>query len=158
MIIDDKMRQRFWSKVDKSGNCWEWIGSKRGKTGYGQFSTYINYTNKTHAAHRFALLVYGINIPDGMYVCHHCDNPGCVNPDHLFIGTPKDNTDDMIAKNRNPKGENHPHSMLCNLDAWLIRALLKTQKQTTVAKWFGVSQPWISKIHRNEKWQTPDQQ
>ena len=88
------MLTRFWNKVDKSGACWEWTASKD-KDGYGLF----HFNRKQVRAHRFA---FGLdNIPKGMAVCHTCDNPGCVNPDHLFLGTNLDNTQDMISKGRN---------------------------------------------------------
>ena len=91
--------KRFWSKVDKSGECWLWTASRK-PNGYGQF------TKKplVFYAHRVAYeATYG-PIPDGLNVCHRCDNPPCVRPDHLFIGTPLQNAQDKVAKGRGGNG------------------------------------------------------
>lgn len=87
---------RFWEKVQKGAGCWVWTASLNG-TGYGQFSIH----NKPVRAHRYAYELLNGPIPAGKRVCHTCDNPPCVRPDHLFIGTAKDNTLDMIRKGRN---------------------------------------------------------
>jgi hypothetical protein len=91
---------RFWSKVDKSGECWLWTKAHV-TAGYGETSIgrHILYT------HRVAFeLTYG-SIPEGLFVCHRCDNPGCVRPEHLFTGSHTDNMRDMMAKGRGVKTE-----------------------------------------------------
>jgi len=88
---------RFWEKVDTSRECWEWTGSKR-PLGYGQMG--IPGTNRPVGAHRISWELHFGPIPDDMFVCHRCDNPKCVRPDHLFLGTPTDNVRDMVAKGR----------------------------------------------------------
>jgi hypothetical protein len=92
---------RFWRKVDRRGHneCWPWLGGLQGK-GYGQF-----YRAKHHpvGAHRFSWeLANGRPVPPGLQVMHSCDNPPCVNPLHLRVGTAKDNNLDKTAKGRNP--------------------------------------------------------
>lgn len=92
--------ERFWSKVNKNGpnGCWIWIGSSDGR--YGQFR--IN--GKLKKAHRVAwLFTYG-DSPDGKMACHKCDNPACVNPDHIFWGTMSDNILDAVKKGRHKHG------------------------------------------------------
>ena len=91
--------RRFWSKVDvgEPEECWEWLASK--PNSYGRFSIH----RKPWKAHRVAwILTYG-PIPEGLLCCHHCDNPGCCNPYHLFLGTNTDNMLDAIYKRRRGK-------------------------------------------------------
>lgn len=94
------INERFMSfikerKVDK---CWEWSGSKNSK-GYGRFH---DHRGKWTGAHRVSYEIHKGMIPKGMHVLHHCDNPSCVNPDHLFIGNNQDNMDDKLLKGRQP--------------------------------------------------------
>lgn len=99
-IITPKDIERFWEKVEKTDSCWEWTG-RRDKKGYASFSLKLRTTGKFVPARgsRFAFFVtFGV---EPLPLClHRCDNPGCVNPVHLFAGTYQDNVDDMIAKGR----------------------------------------------------------
>ena len=100
------MNYRFWNKVNKEGQihfilrtkCWIWTAHKYPK-GYGQFG----FNGKVTAAHRVSWILHYGPIPEGLLVCHRCDNPSCVNPEHLFLGTAKDNAEDMGRKGRQVK-------------------------------------------------------
>jgi hypothetical protein len=97
------LEERFWPLVQKQDEgCWLWIGN-RVHSGYGR----LTYDSKTDRAHRISWrLTYG-EIPDGLLVCHRCDNPPCVRPEHLFLGTNKDNMQDMASKHRGVEGDKH---------------------------------------------------
>jgi hypothetical protein len=86
---------RFWSFVERTESCWLWRGAQRG-SGYGGF----HWRNISHYAHRKAWELINGPIADGLHVCHHCDNPPCVRPDHLFLGTQADNNHDRDRKGR----------------------------------------------------------
>lgn len=96
---------RFWENVRKSDGCWEWTAYRttaksqrhRGAVGYGRFMV---TWRRVILAHRYSWELHNGLVPDGMVVCHHCDNPACVRPDHLFVGTQKDNIQDMLKKGR----------------------------------------------------------
>lgn len=100
------VQERFWSKVnrDNDDGCWEWVGGKvRG--GYGWFKS----DDKHYQAHRFVWMITYGEIPNGMLICHTCDNPSCVNPKHLWLGTDKTNAEDRVRKKRQSRGTtNHP--------------------------------------------------
>lgn len=92
-----KIQERFWSLVEKTDGCWAW----KGYTQEGRYGHFMVTPGHRQGAHRVAWqIAYGA-IPDGLHVCHRCDNPSCVRPDHLFLGTHRDNMRDMVARGRN---------------------------------------------------------
>ncbi len=102
-IISEKDKERFWIRVNKTEGCWEWKGYKS-KRGYGAFG----HRNMVQRVHRFSYYLHFGIIPLGKEVCHKCDNPGCVRPDHLFLGSHLDNMADMMRKGRWTPPEIHP--------------------------------------------------
>lgn len=139
-------KNRFYSKVlfpNESG-CMEWSGLFSG-SGYGIMS--IN--RKNYSAHRFSYRLYIGEIPAGMFVLHKCDNTCCITPNHLFLGTQKDNMADMENKNRAylKKGEEHPHAILKDKEVLIIKnMLLEGISQKIISHKFNVAQSLISLI------------
>lgn len=104
-ILSDKDIGRFCSNAvieAKTDGCWIWSGSKD-KDGYGRFGI----KRKTYRAHRVSFAIYKGSVARGINVLHHCDNPPCVNPNHIFVGTNRDNSMDMVAKKRQAAGNRH---------------------------------------------------
>ena len=111
---------RFWDKVDKTrSGCWLWTGCTNAD-GYGRLALGRKRTEK---AHRVSWELHNGPIPDGAEVCHTCDNPGCVNPDHLFLGTHQDNMTDMRRKGRavGHRGSSNPRATITELDVVRLR-------------------------------------
>jgi hypothetical protein len=109
---------RFMGYVNKTDSCWNWFGPRNVfRGGYGRF----NWNYKIYRAHRFSYLLYRGDIPDGMCVCHKCDNPSCVNPDHLFLGTQAENIRDAKGKNRLAVGDRNKSTKLTESEIREIR-------------------------------------
>lgn len=142
------------NRIDVRGpdDCWPWTGPRLPK-GYGR--VYID--GRDSYVHRVVWEEENGPIPDGMLVCHTCDNPPCCNPAHLFLGTNADNLADMRAKGRAaplpPRpGERNPAAKLTEADVQRIRDLCGRQSQASVAREFGVSTSLVSKIVKRQAW------
>lgn len=116
------IEERFWEKVKKTETCWEWIGLKQKNRGYGKI--WIN-KKKCEGAHRLSLKIHGKFLPPHCVVMHLCDNPSCVNPDHLQVGTHRDNQIDKVIKGRHAKGEKQGHSSLSEIEVKAMKHLYK---------------------------------
>lgn len=149
---------RFWSKVEKTETCWLWVGS-RNSDGYGMI--YNHDRHKTERTHRVAYELQIGTIPAGLQVLHHCDNPPCVRPDHLWLGVPADNDRDKIAKGRagwqiHPQlqdGERNNAAKLTWAQVDEIRRMrIEGWTQQRIADHFGVARPTISSIVSGKRW------
>ncbi len=154
MILHERLMQH--TELNEISGCWEWNGSKR--KGYGRImvGSRTDGSRKVVMAHRLSYeLTFG-EIPDGMEVCHKCDNPCCVNPNHLFVGTRQDNIDDREHKGRNVTfiGEEQPMSKLTKKavkDARWERAYKGTSFQTLADK-YGVSKKTMINAVKGVTW------
>lgn len=136
--------ERFWSKVVKTETCWVWEGWTD-PYGYGHFRV----DGRRISTHRFAYDLLVGPIPPGLFVCHHCDNPSCVNPDHLFLGTHHDNMRDMATKGRVGVTAN-----LSVPDVLCIRLLIEKglHSRREVAEMFSISTTHVGNIVRRDRW------
>lgn len=153
LVIGKDVIDRLMKKVviNNENGCWEWVGGKSNK-GYGNMCIGGGVKKQTH---RISYTYFKGNIPSGLIICHKCDNPSCVNPDHLFAGTNSDNAIDCVNKGRRPKnvvpkGEENINSKLTEESVREIR--MSTLKYENLAKQYGVSICIISKVKNRKYW------
>lgn len=146
--------ERFHKKYEiKSNGCWIWTGGTRANCKGVLYPRHHQDNGKGTGAHRFSFSIFHGPIPKGMYVCHKCDTPLCVNPDHLFCGTHHDNMSDMIIKNRSYKGRGENKKGVAKLtdqQAKKIREMVGSYSE--ISKLFGVSPSVIGRIKRMESY------
>lgn len=158
LSMSDSQVAAFWSKVESQDEvraCWEWQGARKPK-GYGN----VRINNQYLLAHRVAFELGNGPIPDGLIVCHICDNPSCCNPSHLMLGTTKSNSADMVLKNRQKKPEHaargsvNGNSKLTEKDVLDIRRRYRegAMNQYELADQFGVTQSAVGAIVRGKTW------
>lgn len=154
-VVSEAEVERFWSKVNIGSptDCWEWTGAKTG-FGYGHMT--VNGQKQVYA-HRISYVIHHGSIPSGMHVCHSCDNPRCVNPSHLWVGTPQDNAIDRNTKGRHPVkvGSECSGAKLTESDAREIRRRASSKEwgiQTKLAKEYGVAKTTIRYIVIRRSW------
>ena len=140
---------RFLRKVNMhDGDCWIWEGGLH-DSGYGLIQSDVDKT-KSLRAHRVSYELFIGDIPDGLVVCHKCDNRRCVNPSHLFVGTRADNNKDKHTKKRHTHGEKQPNSKLTAQDVIDIRASALSTEE--LSKHYGVCTNHIRVIKRRLQW------
>lgn len=147
------LQERFWLKVSKTGpdQCWNWKGSLKPR-GYGALNAGRRGEGVLYA-HRVSFQLHFGPIPECLSVLHKCDNRKCVNPSHLFLGTAKDNSRDMVAKNRESSGERHGGSKLKSPQVRQIRVLhAKGSTATDLGSKYGVHRVTITNIVKRKTW------
>lgn len=143
-----QFQSRFWARVSKSDGCWNWMGAKD-RLGYGR----VFKNGRTMHAHRAIYIeLFGTINSKRIFVCHKCDNPACVNPKHLFLGTIQDNTADMDKKGRRItlRGEQCPWSKL-SADQ-VLEIAKSTQNNIALGKKYGVSSATIFCVKHKKHW------
>lgn len=157
------LEERLWAKVDKTpgqgpnGDCWEWRGYIHKKNGYGYLAKTNSLADGMISSNRAAYTVSKGEIPDGLWILHTCDNRPCCNPDHLWAGTPKENTQDMIAKGRRRKADQVAKGedvLLSTLTEEMVRAMRAEPPMTfkALGEKYGVSAGTANKVILRQTW------
>ena len=149
------LADRFWTRVEKSGDCWPWNG-RLNHAGYGEIDSGGHSRNggRPLLAHRVSWELHYGSIPSGLHVLHQCDNPPCCNPAHLFLGTNTDNVRDKVEKARQHRGERSPLSKLTEQQVMDIRARYATGTimQKDLCAEYGVSPATMSQLLSGKLW------
>jgi hypothetical protein len=145
------IEQKLLRYAVSENGCWNWVATKD-RDGYGLLT---HHRGKQIRAHRASYEFHVAKIPVGLLVCHSCDNPSCINPNHLFVGTSKENTRDMLDKNRRPvlRGERHPNAKLTNVQVTQIKQLRSENRLLKdIANQFNISFQTVSSITKGTTW------
>jgi hypothetical protein len=144
------LSERFWEKVDVRDphECWRWLASTK-DGGYGKIA---DEEGRIQLAHRVAYRLVVGDIPSEQVVCHRCDNSGCVNPQHLFLGTQADNLRDMRVKRRDnpPRGSRHPKARLDEALVARIRADARSHRR--IARDYGIGKSTVGMVKAGVTW------
>jgi hypothetical protein len=147
--ISPETKKKFEKYVFPEPNtgCWLWAGAVTPR-GYGRFGV----NRKTKNAVRVSYTIFNGQIPDKLFVLHKCDIPACVNPDHLFLGTNRDNVDDMLRKGRSRSGEKHPNAKLTRSQVMEIRASkLGSEK---IGRLYSIHERTVRNIRNRTNWKS----
>ncbi|MES2910555.1 MAG: HNH endonuclease [Pseudomonadota bacterium] len=150
-----KERLERLSKVDEATGCINWTSTTRNGYGSLMVGSRSDGTSRTAKAHRLAYEIENGPIPEGLHICHRCDNPACINPQHLFAGTRQDNTDDREAKGRNnpPRGEKQAHAKLSEVDILAIRRLRASGHIfAEIAERFDIDKSTARRAAKGQSW------
>jgi hypothetical protein len=148
-MMDSARLDKFMDKVSPEPNsgCWLWSGSGDA-LGYGMFG--VGGSGNSKRAHRVSYEHHYGEIPPGKFVCHKCDTPSCVNPEHLFLGTPKENSEDRDAKSRQALGEEHGKAVITVAEVKYIRKIPLSER--VVADQLGVSRGTVNAVRSGRTW------
>lgn len=137
--------QDFWEQVVKTDSCWLWMGALD-RWGYGK--------SCGTGAHRVSWTLAVGPVPSGSFVCHHCDVPHCVNPEHLYIGNQRTNMDDMVRRGHSTRGDRNPNSRLNFEQAEEMRTLRASGEWTyqKLSERFGVGKTQVARICTGKHW------
>lgn len=152
------VRERLLSWHEKRADgCWVWTAAKDAR-GYGHIKIMRDGRRISTKAHRVSYMEFKGEIPPGLCVCHHCDNPSCINPDHLFLGTHRDNSADCISKGRHAHNETHGRAKLTEEQVRFCRFVYKKQHSllgcNALARVFGVDHMTMRVLLDEKTWHT----
>lgn len=159
MKLTENEINRFWASVNRTDSCWLWDGPIDGR-GYGRFNARRNGKTKVIRASRLSYAMAHGEFDPELFVCHHCDTPLCIRPDHLFLGTHHDNMQDMIRKNRAATsgrtriGEKNPRAKLTWSIVREIRHALDVQSMTEdqIVATYGIARSTVFDLAHNRRW------